>query len=109
MRMYHIQMDTSPVVPLSDIRYCSLFLPFWRQEMVYRIAESNLQRLKNIEIPLVVEEEISETKVVGKLAEAEEELVRITLLRCNGNKSRTARELGISRRSLLRRLDKLKR
>ena len=107
--------DASPVIPVCEIGEMTCER-WWAEEWRGAITRWNIRRAKiqahlhHVEFGRADRPDRPDSPTKGDRPEDLDsimaESIRAALVRHGGNRSRTARELGISRRALLRRIDK---
>lgn len=103
-------IDTSAVIPLNEIGEFT-DLVAWRRDLHRVVSGWNIRKakivtyLKGIQLQDVPVKD-SDVKNVGDLASINKAVIETALLQNDHNRTRTAEKLGISRRALLRRIEK---
>jgi DNA-binding NtrC family response regulator len=109
-------LDRSPVIPVDEIGELT-DLRAWREELHAMVARWNIRRAKIVAyqkgVPLgaaekAVKDHESRSGYEGDLADINAQAIEDALLRNGHNRTRAARELGITRRTLLRMIEKYK-
>lgn len=105
-------LDDGKVIPVDEIGELT-DLRAWREEIHIMVARWNIRRAKIAAyqkgIPLGEakrEETDGDDAETGDLADVNKKAIEEALVRNGHNRTRAARELGITRRALLRRIEK---